>query len=121
LQYKRKLSTEDFIENKKHKGEDVIENKKHKGEDVIENKKHKGDEGIEEEPSKPLVSFNPRPRSVRPNSRRGKSVKLAQRSVSRNDIGAPAASVSPEKLDAPTKSNDDFRALLFSKKNEEGA
>lgn len=104
LSLKRKLSTDDLNEE---------ESKRPKGNEIVEEQK---------EP-RPIASFKPRPRSVRPNTRRGKSVKLPQRSVSRSDVAENAtASVqidSPENQETSAKSNDDFRAMLLNSKNKQ--
>jgi hypothetical protein len=88
-----------------------------------ESKRHKADEDtLEERPV--IAAFKPRPRSVRPNTRRGKSVKLPQKSVSRSDVAANTAAsvvdsvVDKVEQDLP-KSNDDFRALLLNSKQKQ--
>ncbi|CEP13308.1 hypothetical protein [Parasitella parasitica] len=73
-------------------------------------KKHKANE------ERPIAPFTAKPRSVRPNTRRGKSVKLPQRTLSRNDVQTVKEDTTNNEDDAPEKSNDDFRAMLLSSK-----
>ena len=85
-------------------------------------KKHKSND---EQFKRPIAPFTPRPRSVRPNTRRGKSVKLPQKTLSRSDIqnikevNATENTTKEEEKEtgnAPERSNDDFRAMLLSSK-----
>ncbi|KAI8643790.1 hypothetical protein BD408DRAFT_414217 [Parasitella parasitica] len=73
-------------------------------------KKHKPSQ------ERPIAPFTPKPRSVRPNTRRGKSVKLPQRTLSRNDVQTVKDDTTNNDDNAPEKSNDDFRAMLLSSK-----
>ncbi|GAN01383.1 squamous cell carcinoma antigen-like [Mucor ambiguus] len=78
-------------------------------------KKHKSNET---EPFKrPIAPFKAKPRSVRPNTRRGKSVKLPQKTLNRNDVQTiKEANTKEDTQDVPEKTNDDFRAMLLSSK-----
>ncbi|CAO0790192.1 unnamed protein product [Mucor circinelloides] len=93
---KRKLSTDDK--------QDDESAKKHKSNDNDTFKR-------------PMAPFKAKPRSIRPNTRRGKSVKLPQKTLSRNDVETiKEANAKEDQQDAPQKSNEDFRAMLLSSK-----
>ncbi|KAK4511610.1 uncharacterized protein ATC70_012826 [Mucor velutinosus] len=93
---KRKLSTDDK-------------------EDDESAKKHKSNET--EHFKRPIAPFKAKPRSIRPNTRRGKSVKLPQKTLSRNDVQTiKEANTKEDTQNAPEKTNDDFRAMLLSSK-----
>jgi hypothetical protein len=80
-------------------------------------KKHKLDQPPARAPIKP---FKPQPRAVRrPNSRRGKSLKLGgtTRALSKQSAAEdPEASTSPSTGEQEAKSNDDFRNMLLGNK-----
>lgn len=94
---KRKLSTDDKEEDESAK-------------------KHKSNES--DTFKRPIAPFKAKPRSIRPNTRRGKSVKLPQKTLSRNDVQTikEANAKEDKQEDAPEKTNDDFRAMLLASK-----
>lgn len=74
---------------------------------------------VEQRPIKP---FKPQPRAIRPNSRRGKSVKLGGTTRVLNKQNAattdqPESSTTTAAPEEPPKSNDDFRNMLLGKKD----
>lgn len=78
-------------------------------------KKHKSNDS--DTFKRPMAPFKAKPRSIRPNTRRGKSVKLPQKTLSRNDVETiKEANAKEDQQDAPQKSNEDFRAMLLSSK-----
>ena len=98
---KRKLSAENEQEAKK----------------VKSGPKEEQEEAKQDKP-KSTAAFMPRPRSARPHTaiRRGKALKLGQRSVNRNDADKLMTESDKKEEPETSKSNDDFRAMLLGKK-----
>ncbi|KAI8357892.1 hypothetical protein EDC96DRAFT_445862 [Choanephora cucurbitarum] len=75
-------------------------------------------EEVKQDKPKSTAAFMPRPRSARPHTaiRRGKALKLGQRSVNRSDADKLMTESDKKEEPETSKSNDDFRAMLLGKK-----